>query len=250
MILSSPDIILEAGNALFFFRFLEWDSNFFGRPCYMLDNANSNLIASDKIIELFKQNFRDSFVSAKINTLVDYSIVQILQECGFRYIDTEVILKSVGALFYIQENNDIKVVKQYCNAKLPHEELGSAFSFSRFHTDVNITESKADSLWVNYLKNYQPDDNHHMFVAFFRDEPAGIILANQNVKQVVLFFVAVLSDFQNKGVGSNLIQKVVQNFKGFSITTGTQIKNTKALNFYIRNGFSTITLTKTILHMW
>ena len=89
-----------------------------------------------------------------------------------------------------------------------------------------------------------------MYVALIHGEVAGVVLVNIEKEQVMLFYVSVLSSFQNSGVGTKLIQKVVSNHKESRIRTGTQVKNVRALNFYIRNGFSKIFRTSTVMHRW
>jgi len=136
------------------------------------------------------------------------------------------------------------------NIDLPYEELGSVFSSTRFHTDTNITNSKADDLWINYLKNYRISEDRCMFTAEINEKIVGVILVNVNGEIATLFYVAVLHEFAGRGVGSELIEYVFDNFKKFIIKTETQIQNFNALNYYINNGLSKIENTLTVLHRW
>ena len=250
MKLSSKDIILRDGSDSHHFRYLEWDSNFFNRPCYMFDVEKSNITNSDTIADQIQTRLNGAFVTVKINSSYDYNFVQNLQKCGFRYIDTEVTLEFKEKPKALQYKDATEIIKPDYKVDLPYEELGSVYSLTRFHTDPHISCDKADLIWVNYLKNYVIDDYHRMYLALVHGEVAGVVLVNIENEQVMLFYVSVLSSFQNSGVGTKLVQKVVSNYKDSTIRTGTQVKNVPALNFYIRNGFSKIHRTRTVMHRW
>ena len=47
MKLSSKDIILRDRDDSYYFLYLEWDSNFFKRPCYMFAVENSKITKSN-----------------------------------------------------------------------------------------------------------------------------------------------------------------------------------------------------------
>ncbi len=250
MKLSSKDIFLRDDEDSYHFRYLEWDSNFFKRPCYMFDVENSNITKFDKIADEIQTRFNGAFVTVKIDSSYDYHFVQTLQKSGFRYIDTEITLEFDEKPRALECNNTIEIIKPDRNKDLPYEELGSVYSLTRFHSDPHISSGKADLIWVNYLKNFVIDNYHHMYVALVNGEIAGVVLVNIEKRQVMLFFVAVMSSVRNAGVGTKLVQEIVRSFEDSAIRTGTQVKNVRALNFYIRNGFNKIYTTRTVMHRW
>ncbi len=249
----SKDIEIKAGNAAYYFRFLKWDTDFFGKRSYILEPEKSSLIVLPPIKEMIETTFQDCFVTLKTESTCSKELLDFFQTLGFRYIDTEVTLRYSKALQdKASTDGNIKIIKLEENKDLPYQELGSVFSLTRFHYDVHIRSDKADLLWIQYIKNYKPSPASHMFVAKLNGETVGIILVDENKenKTVVLFFVSVLEKFRDKKVGSALIKHVVRYFDGYELTTGTQIRNIKAINFYIRNGFSVLAATKTVLHRW
>jgi ribosomal protein S18 acetylase RimI-like enzyme len=250
MKLSNKDIILQDNRALYYFRFLPWDTEFFGLPSYSLDVEESNMVTTPAAASLMETQFSGTFVTAKVDTSKDYGIVLILLQSGFQYIDTEVTFECRDTLDLSTERDNILITKLKDNKSLPYEKFGSVYSLTRFHTDPHITSEKADQLWVNYLKNYVCNDRHQIFAAIIEKEVAGVVLVDVDHSSVRLSFVGVRQRYQSQGIGSLLVQEVIRSFKGMSITVGTQIKNTMALNFYIQNGFSKIQNTKTILHRW
>ena len=247
---SSRDIIIEDNEAKYYFRFLDWDSCFFHRSSYILEMSKSNLIVSDPVKVEINEKLQDSFVTVKLDTKTDAKILKFLQECGFYYIDTEVLLQGFAKDQLFKEHGIVKVIKKNINRALPYEELGRTFSLTRFHTDINIENTTADDLWISYLKNYSVSDSKHMFTAEVDDEVAGVILVNTSNNTATLFFVAVISRFKGSGIGTVLINKVMDYFNGYEIRTETQIKNIVALNYYIKNGLDRVQSTYTVLHRW
>ena len=232
------------------FRYLEWDSKFFKRPCYFFDVRSSNITKSEKIADQIQTRLNGAFVTTKIDSSYDYNFVQAMQRSGFRYIDTEITLQFDQQPNEFRCNNTVEIIKPDCNKGLPYDELGSVFSLTRFHSDPHISSIKADLLWVNYVKNFVIDNDHHMYVAQVNGNVVGVVLVNIENRQAMLFFVSVMSLYQNAGIGTTLVQQVVRNYKDLTIRTGTQVKNVQALNFYIRNGFSKIFKTCTVMHRW
>ena len=247
--MSCKDIILRDNNIKFYFRYLEWDSCFFNRSSFYLDIDESNLGISEKIKSDIFKNFPDSFITVKLETQIKSEILIFLQDCGFYYIDTEVVLKSTQNRKR-EPTEGIKVVKNLKNVSLPYNKLGSSFYLTRFHSDPKIDDNKADLLWINYLKGYELCENKHMFSAQINGECAGVILVNLKDNEARLFFVAVLEEFRGLGVGKALINKLMEYFKSYTITAGTQVKNLGAMNFYIDNGLDKIAETSTVLHRW
>lgn len=234
-----------------YFKYLEWDSSFFDKPCFLLDVSKSDFQPSDELAEEIKNSFKGAFVSAKIDTQSNYKIVYFLQKCGFYYVDTEVKLKSIGYSQMRIYDSRIQISELLTEDNLPFNELGKAFSLTRFHCDPHIDLDKADELWVCYIKNFKPSKNKRMFVAKFDDEVAGAVLVNIAETEVFLFFVAIIEKYRGKNIGSAIIEKILDSFDpSFHIYTGTQAKNISALNFYIKNGFSKVAQTNTVLHYW
>jgi len=234
--------------AFIYMQYLDWDSNFFSKKSYNLDISKSNFNPNKNFIESFENDFSDSFISIKLDTNYDYEYVKFLQECDFKYIDTEVELNLNNKVVY-QDDDRIDIKRIGENFDLPYEELGSSFSLTRFHTDLNIDNNKADLLWIEYLKNFTPDKNKYIYIAKIEDRYIGVILVNILEKIVNISYIAVIEEYRSFGIGQKLIQKVINDFSDFEIKTETQVKNIKALNFYIQNGFM-ISNTYSVFHRW
>ncbi len=246
---SDNDIILTEGRTICYFSYLDWDTRFFGLPCYRLD-VNDFSEKAESLKDRIIHQFKACFITVKIDTVVDYTLFLFLEKCGFNYIDTEVTLEHTGKNGQPSQNNCFKIDRLNENTGLPYEALGSIFSLTRFHADPHIPSVLADQLWIDYLQNYIPDKEHHMFVAKVQDEIVGVFLANETNQGAFLFYSAVIPGFQDKGIGAGLVRTLVNTLGNINISTGTQVKNVRALNFYIKNGFSKIKCTRTVMHRW
>jgi len=248
---SVKDIVLQDNNVCFYFKYLEWDSVFFNKSSYILDLDKSNLKKNEYIKNEISNRLKDSFVTVKMETSIEQTVVEFLQECGFVYIDTEVTLEKINNSYTKKlTNKNIDVIKEIENKNLPYEKLGESFFLTRFHIDLHIDNVKADALWISYLENYQLSEAKHMFSASVNEKIAGIILVNIDQEVATLFFVAVIEEFRALGIGTLLINNALKYFKDYTIRTETQVKNINALNFYISNGLSKIQKTSTVLHRW
>lgn len=248
---SKNDILISKHSIKYYFKYLEWDTNFFNKTSYVLDLNQSILLEVDKsLIEEINIKLKDSFVTVKLPVNVNPETLFFLQECGFYYINTEVVLKYNFTNLVNNNNSDILIERLENNFNLPYEKLGGVFSKTRFHDDVHIENKLADLLWVNYIKNFVPSDTHFIFVAKYNSNIVGAILVNLNNNIANLFFVGVVKEFQGSNIGKQLIQKVISYFSNYELTVGTQSTNISALNFYMKSGFSLISTTSTVLHRW
>jgi ribosomal protein S18 acetylase RimI-like enzyme len=245
------DIIISKGKATYYFKYLEWDTNFFKKTSYVIDLNKSNLVVEESLIEEIKQKLKNSFVTVKLSTSINPDILYFLQQCGFYYIETEVVLET-NSKINITNENTVTIIQKEINENLPYQELGENFSLTRFHADINIDNYLADELWVQYLKNYKISNTNLMFTAEVNNEIVGVILVNIDKTQNIatLFYVSVLKEFSGQGIGKNLINYVLNYCKSYTIRTETQIKNIKALNYYISSGLNKINNTYTVLHRW
>lgn len=77
-----------------------------------------------------------------------------------------------------------------------------------------------------------------------------LVNESRETNRVSLFFVSVLEKYRGKKVGSKLIRYVAKYFEDYELMKGTQARNIKAINFYMRNGFSIVDNTKIVMHRW
>lgn len=240
-------------------HFLKWDNDFFKIPSYRADFTNfcCNKISPEET-KLMRSSLKPSFITAVCDHSQNTRLVRFLHAWGFRYIETGIILhfkEFPGRQVSPPEGFIIKKVEDLTGLDL--EPLGQAFDLTRFHADHNIGQGKADELWVQYLKNFIPSDKKHAFLAFSGNTPVGGIFINlyddtEGTSTADLFVVAVLKEFTSKGIGSLLARHALLWAEKHStqIMVGTQARNVPALNYYIKNGFTSVYKTTSIFHRW
>lgn len=125
--------------------------------------------------------------------------------------------------------------------------------YSRFKLDTNFSKKKFELLyirWVDNSVNKQFADK--VFYAKNNDEIVGFVTVKLNEKYGVIGLIAVLANFQGKGIGKKLISKVeafcVSN-KILELRIPTQKENVLACAFYNNNGYQIFEET-IIKHYW
>ncbi len=245
------DIVFAAGGASLRFAHLAWDTEFFGRPSYALDSAGSAFgpapagSARDLAAAL-----DGAFVTAKLGADVGLAPVHLLEEAGFRLVDTEIVLALRGSGPAAEVPAGVEVAEAGERRDLPCVEFGESFSLTRFHVDPRIGPAKAGRLWAEYLANFTPGPDDRMFLALAEGRPAGVVLTGRREGRVDVLYVAVLAGMRGRGVGSALLRRAAAAHPGEVVCTATQARNVRALDFYIANGFSRVLAAKTVLHRW
>ena len=246
------------------FNFLKWDNDFFKVPAYLLDSEMSNPVDLgnyyDDIRNKMKVSLPQGFITAKIPHDWDISAPSLFQDCDFKFILTELVLK-----YSTSENippvkndiNDIKIEQITSKNHADFSNLGKYLILSRFHQDRLIEKGKADLLWRNFLKNFKISENENaVIVAKRNDKVVGCVIIefqNINKKRYANFFIVSVDEvFRGLGIGTRLMEYGIAYCKNKSdvIIVETQFNNIPAINFYLKNGFTTMHQTRAIFHRW
>ncbi len=113
------------------------------------------------------------------------------------------------------------------------------FSLSRFHSDPLIDDAIADQIKASWTGNFfSGKRGTHMAVAKNAGAVIGFILLDVRPDSFQIDLMAVDAGWRGKGVGSSLVkftEKAFPDRKYISVTT--ELRNTEAVNLYLRNGF-------------
>lgn len=243
------------------FNYLKWDSAFFNIPAYQLDTEASNPIelasCYDEIREKMGESLPPGFITAKIPHNWDISATSLFQDCDFKFILTEIVLKFTKSENITPVKNDIKIEVITSKNHADFSNLGKYLILSRFHQDRLIEKGKADLLWRNFLKNFKISENENAVIAAKKtDKVVGCVIIkfeNINKKRYANFFIVSVDEaFHGMGIGTRLMEYCIAYCKNKSdvIIVETQFNNIPALNFYLKNGFTTIHQTRAIFHRW
>jgi len=88
-----------------------------------------------------------------------------------------------------------------------------------------------DEIFYYFLKN------ENFFVAEFKDDVIGYIMADIREGQGLIISVAVAPDQRRKGIGRKLMEKVIDNMNTDTVKLTLRTHNINAFRFYNRLGF-------------
>ena len=101
-----------------------------------------------------------------------------------------------------------------------------------------------DDFWnANILEGELKNDNSLYFVAKNKNEILGFIGIIKNIDFVEILNVVVKKDFRNKGIGNQLLQKIIEvakEMKMQEIYLEVNEKNENAIKLYKKNNFKKI----------
>ena len=101
-----------------------------------------------------------------------------------------------------------------------------------------------DDFWnANILEGELKNDNSLYFVAKNKNEILGFIGITKNIDFVEILNVVVKKDFRNKGIGNQLLQKIIEvakEMKMHEIYLEVNEKNDNAIKLYEKNNFKKI----------
>ena len=101
-----------------------------------------------------------------------------------------------------------------------------------------------DDFWnENVLESELKNDNSLYFVAKNKNEILGFIGITKNIDFVEILNVVVKKDFRNKGIGNQLLQKIIEvakEMKMQEIYLEVNEKNENAIKLYEKNNFKKI----------
>ena len=245
---------IENNDQFIYMKRLKWDSEFFKRESFLLDIGKSNFVPDSSLITLLDSEFKNTFISVKINSSISSEYIDFIQNCNFKNVGAEITLQHDNRKIN-QVDNKYSIREVSENKNIPYASLGSIFNHTRFHSDINIDNEKADLLWIEYLRNYKPSKRRKMFLTYDDNTVIGVILVNIEpaLNEAALFYVAVMPSYQSKGVGKSMMNYVLNYLQKANVSvikTETQLKNINALNYYINSGFSTINNTSSVWHRW
>ena len=111
---------------------------------------------------------------------------------------------------------------------------------SRFNLDKRINKNDAENIkraWVdNFFKKKRGNALHILLV---KKKIAGFVLLLFDKKKLIIDLIALSKNYQNKGLGKQLINKLEFIYKNRfnKIIVGTQSNNVQSIKFYNKVGF-------------
>ena len=154
----------------------------------------------------------------------------------------------------LSESEDVKLeTLELKSLKSINPETLMRFNQTRFNRDNNFKKELVLEMYLIWVKNHIKAKNAEVIGAIYKNQIIGLItyeFLNNSIPKIGLF--SVQKSIQNFGIGSQLLEKCIKNLinkKKKKLSVVTQKSNSKALKFYLKNGFEIETKFKWF-HKW
>lgn len=213
-----------------------WLSDVMARPVWRVDGSGS----VDELVAM------PGFYFAKVPTdrVAD---VRALTGAGFALVDTAVTFELTRE---VTPPSSIEV--RDCTDADAEQVLaiaGSAFRYSRFHLDPQISDELAHHVkreWIaNYVRKVRGDA---LLVGVVDGKPAGFLASLVSHGTAAIDLVAVATDAHGKGVGSALCAAFARRYAGMPRVVGTQVVNVPSIRMYTKLGYE-LARSQYVLHL-
>lgn len=108
--------------------------------------------------------------------------------------------------------------------------------------DIN----KIKELFDKYKEKYNPIINDYTFILVFKenDKYVGFLIYQLLYENAEIIDIFVLDEYRNKGIGKNLILKMLENKSILNVTLEVKIDNKNAIMLYNSIGFKKVAIRK------
>lgn len=222
-------------------RFLEWDTNFFGRriariiPTHLTPQTVGEALAWCEA-----QQIACLYFLAEPD---DRETVCLAEDHGFRLVDIRVVLER--SLADITPSVNVPLHIRECTpADSPalRAIAGASYRDSRFYYDPHFPAAMCDALYETWIERSCEGYADVVLVAEAQDQPVGFISCHLEQDKGKIGLIGVSAAEQGRGIGRDLIDAALGWFAAqemAAVTVVTQGRNTGAQRFYQRSGFIT-----------
>lgn len=115
--------------------------------------------------------------------------------------------------------------------------------------DLNEINGIGNQIKDNFVKNYSLEEykNIEWLKVYVYEESfkvLGFIVIAKNYVNIDIYAIAVESNYKKKGIGSKLLEFIIDNEDYETITLEVRSKNIAAINLYTKYNFETINTRK------
>lgn len=223
---------------------LEWDSELFGYEVSKLVLREQTAETADYIL---RQKFRLLYIFS------DTALSKTFAEKTGAYLADEKITfsKEVPNEFFAAENNCLKEI-----SLLDKDVLELAYQsgeYSRFKTDPAFANAEFEKLYLRWIeRSIEKEIADKVVGCVFEGKTIALLTLSNNKSDAEIGLLAVSKDFRGRNIGSALLDHSVLYAKHRSlhkVFVSTQSRNTRAMNFYMKNGFA-IANKLYVYHLW
>jgi nucleoside-diphosphate-sugar epimerase/ribosomal protein S18 acetylase RimI-like enzyme len=221
----------------------EWLSKLMGRDAYTVALTPSLLEAASGKHSRGYTQFRERqakpvFMTAKV-PVTDRAGIQLLQEHGFRLIDTNLRFEKRAESSTAVSGDCVLRFAAPTDRDAVTDLARHNFAFSRFYLDElipNNTAAEIKAQWAGNFFSGQRGDK--LVVALLNQKIVGFtLLLRPTDADVIIDLIAVDAAHRRQGVAAEMIAFVESQFAPSKIVVGTQIANLPSVRLYEKLGF-------------
>ena len=99
---------------------------------------------------------------------------------------------------------------------------------------------------INNLSNYKVTLNpfNKVIGYYINDTLVGFLDYSVMYEKIEINYIFIINEYRRKGIASNLIKYVIDNYDFENITLEVNVNNTNAINLYKKLGFKIINIRK------
>jgi dTDP-4-amino-4,6-dideoxy-D-galactose acyltransferase len=230
-------------------KFLDWDSNFFGKKIGSIDLTPNFWDELDHIFKMGKDGHFElvyGFLNVKDKqTMIHESLKNDYQTTNVIY------RKKLSNNLAIMDAH-IRIADPISDASSLKDMALQAGHSSRFVKDLQLGLNAGQKLYDTWIENSLNKNIAHEVLVYDKDGISGFITLKYNDNHTEVGLIAVDARFRNQNIGSKLLEAAEvygQQHQCEYIKVGTQIENANACRFYERNHFVSESYSQ-IYHFW
>lgn len=215
-------------------RFLEWDTEFFGRRIGQIDAPAVSAEAWSRTRDWARSNRLDCLYL--LAPAEDPSVGLSAQNAGFRLVDVRLTLEwesagpPLAAESALRHPTEADLPALRAIARVSHTD-------SRFYADPHFSRDRCDALYETWIEKSCRGWADEVWVAEREERPIGYVTIHREAEAGAarIGLIAVAPDARGQGIGEHLIRRSQAGFQ--RLTTVTQGRNIGAQRLYQRCGF-------------
>lgn len=239
----------------FHYKFLEWDTNYFGvtsgRVTLNETIGNNEWEVISKSLKENDFNIIDNVNNDSTNNLYISKLSgAFVTDINFQFT------KEVNAEVKHDTKFDITIQNKLPLNNEILEISKNSYKHSRFFNDPYLNKDKAKDVYGHWVQSSFLSKNKYFIICNIDLKIAGYILFSLDCKNsaLIIELISVKEGMENRYIGKEMMiyleEYVYNNYKDIKhIKVGTQSNNINAINFYVRNGFR-VKEIRSVYHYW
>ncbi|MGV8983501.1 GNAT family N-acetyltransferase [Clostridium sp.] len=239
----------------FQYKFLEWDTDYFGinsgRVTFndTIGNKEWKIVSKElhgndfNVIDNVNNNSTNNFYISKLAgafvTDINFQFTKVISNKAEHVIKYDISVQNK-----VPVNNGILEISK------------NSYKHSRFFNDPYLNKQKSKDVYGHWVESSFLNENKYFIICHIDSKVAGYILFSLDYKSstAIIELISVKESMKSRFIGTEMMiyleNYVYNSHKDIKyIRVGTQSNNINAINFYVGNGFR-VKEIRSVYHYW